>query len=143
MSFLPRGEQGTPLLAEQGDNLPQGLGLQLQPFTQASGAEEAGITAADRPTVAAARAVTERTGTPAVAIQLPDGHIVTGKTSSLLGASSAALLNALKYLARIPDKIDLISPEVIAPKKDDLFVAVPGHSCKIYRARFVRDRKRY
>ncbi len=77
--------------------------------------EEAGITAADRPTVAAARAVTERTGTPAVAIQLPDGHIVTGKTSELLGASSAALLNALKYLARIPDKIDLISPEVIAP----------------------------
>jgi uncharacterized protein (UPF0371 family) len=77
--------------------------------------EEAGITAAERPAVAAARAVTERTGTPAVAIQLPDGHIVTGKTSELLGASSAALLNALKYLARIPDKIDLISPEVIAP----------------------------
>ena len=63
----------------------------------------------------AARAVADRTGTPSVAIQLPDGHIVTGKTSNLLGASSAALLNALKYLARIPDKIDLISPEVIAP----------------------------
>jgi uncharacterized protein (UPF0371 family) len=77
--------------------------------------EEASITAADRPTVAAARAVADRTGTPSVAIQLPDGHIVTGKTSNLLGASSAALLNALKYLARIPDKIDLISPEVIAP----------------------------
>jgi uncharacterized protein (UPF0371 family) len=77
--------------------------------------EEAGITAADRPTVATARAVADRTGTPSVAIQLPDGHIVTGKTSNLLGASSAALLNALKYLARIPDKIDLISPEVIAP----------------------------
>ena len=76
---------------------------------------EAGITVAERPPVAAARAVTERTGTPAVAIQLPDGHIVTGKTSELLGASSAALLNALKYLARIPDKVDLISPEVIAP----------------------------
>ena len=38
---------------------------------------------------------------------------------------------------------DVITGEVIAPKKDDLFVAVPGHSCKIYRARFVRDRKRY
>ena len=38
---------------------------------------------------------------------------------------------------------DVITGEVIAPKKDDLFVAVPGHSCKIYRARFVRDRKKY
>ena len=38
---------------------------------------------------------------------------------------------------------DVITGESIAPKKDDLFVAVPGHSCKIYRARFVRDRKRY
>ena len=77
--------------------------------------EEAGVTAADRPVISAARAVSDRTGGPAVAIQLPDGNIVTGKTSELLGASSAALLNALKYLARIPDKIDLISPEVIAP----------------------------
>ena len=50
-----------------------------------------------------------------MAIQLPDGHIVTGKTTELLGASSAALLNALKYLARVPDEINLISPEVIAP----------------------------
>ena len=77
--------------------------------------EEAGVTMADRPVIGAARAVAERTGGPAVAIQLPDGHVVTGKTSELLGASSAALLNALKYLARIPDKIDLISPDVIAP----------------------------
>ena len=77
--------------------------------------DEAGVTEGDRPVIAAARAVSERTGGPAVAIQLPDGHIVTGKTSELLGASSAALLNALKYLCRIPDKIDLISPEVIAP----------------------------
>ena len=77
--------------------------------------EEAGITATERPAVAAARSVAERTGGPAVAIQLPDGHTVTGKTTELLGASSAALLNALKYLARIPDEINLISPEVIAP----------------------------
>ena len=77
--------------------------------------EEAGVTEADRPVIAAARAVAERTGGPAVAIQLPDGHIVTGKTTELLGASSAALLNALKYLANIPDEIKLISPEVIEP----------------------------
>ena len=38
---------------------------------------------------------------------------------------------------------DVITGETIAPKKDDLFVCVPGHSCKIFRAKFVRDRKRY
>ncbi len=77
--------------------------------------DEAGITEDDRPVVPASRAVAERTGSPAVAIQLPDGHVVTGKTTDLLGASSAALLNALKYCAGIPDSIDLISPGVIKP----------------------------
>ncbi len=76
---------------------------------------EAGVSETDRPVVTAARGVAECTGRPAVAIQLPDGHVITGKTSDLLGASSAALLNALKYLANIPDEIKLISPEVIEP----------------------------
>ncbi len=76
---------------------------------------EAGVTLTDRPVVGAARAVAKRTDAPAVAIQLSDGHIVTGKTTELLGASSAALLNALKYLARIPDEVNLISPTVIEP----------------------------
>ena len=40
---------------------------------------------------------------------------MTGKTSNLLGASSAALLNALKELAGIPDEVKLIAPEVIEP----------------------------
>ena len=57
----------------------------------------------------------EKTGGPAVAIELNDGRIVTGRTSSLLGASSAALLNALKVLAGIDDSIHLISPTVIEP----------------------------
>ncbi|MBO5879370.1 MAG: DUF1846 domain-containing protein [Clostridia bacterium] len=57
----------------------------------------------------------ENGGTPAVAIELNDGRIVTGKTSSLLGASSAALLNALKALAGIDDNADIISPEILAP----------------------------
>ena len=75
--------------------------------------EEAGIRETDRVAVPAARA--ERTGRPATAIRLPDGHIVTGKTTDLLGSSSAALLNALKYITGIPDSVDLISPEVIRP----------------------------
>lgn len=57
----------------------------------------------------------EETGAPAVAIEMPDGTIITGKTSSLLGASSACLLNALKYLGGIPKDVTLISPEIIEP----------------------------
>ncbi len=52
---------------------------------------------------------------PGAAIELPDGKIVTGKTSDLLGSCSAALLNALKALAGIDDGIHLISPSIIEP----------------------------
>ena len=69
----------------------------------------------ERRCVAPAIRKSEETGTPAVAIELNDGQIVTGKTSSLLGASSAALLNAIKAVAGIPDGMDVISPEVIEP----------------------------
>ena len=68
-----------------------------------------------RKTVPAALEVARRTNQPATAIELPDGRVVTGKTSSLLGASSAALLNALKTLSDIPDELKLISPSVIEP----------------------------
>ena len=68
-----------------------------------------------RPVVGAALRRAEETGAPAVAIEMPDGTIITGKTSSLLGASSACLLNALKYLGGIPKDVTLISPEIIEP----------------------------
>ena len=74
-----------------------------------------GLTADDRPVVGAALKRAEETGAPAVAIEMPDGTIITGKTSSLLGASSACLLNALKYLGGIPKDVTLISPEIIEP----------------------------
>ncbi len=73
------------------------------------------ITAEDRPVIGAALKRAEETGGPAVALELPDGRIVTGKTSSLLGASSACLLNALKILAGIDKKLPLIAPGVIEP----------------------------
>ncbi len=76
---------------------------------------QAGITADDRPVVAAALQKAEETDGPAVAFQMPDGKIITGKTSSLLGASSACLLNVLKAFAGIPDDVMLISPEIIEP----------------------------
>lgn len=68
-----------------------------------------------RPCVPPAMAIAAETDKPAAAIELPDGHIVTGKTTDLMGASSAALLNALKYLADIRDCIKLITPAVIEP----------------------------
>jgi uncharacterized protein (UPF0371 family) len=47
------------------------------------------------------------------ALQLPDGRIVTGKNSRLLHAATAAVLNAAKALAGLPDPIHLLSPIVI------------------------------
>ena len=55
------------------------------------------------------------TGMPAAAMELPDGTIVTGRTSDMLGASSALLMNALKKLAGMPDEMHLISPVVLDP----------------------------
>ena len=75
----------------------------------------AGVSVDDRPVVAAALKRAEATEMPAAAIELPDGRVITGKTSSLLGASAAALLNALKALGGIDHKILLISPNVIEP----------------------------
>ena len=68
-----------------------------------------------RKTVPAARAKAAETGAPAAAIELPDGRLVTGKTSGLMGAACAALLNAIKLSAGIDDRVNLISPMVLAP----------------------------
>ncbi|MBQ8762809.1 MAG: DUF1846 domain-containing protein [Clostridia bacterium] len=77
---------------------------------------QAGIGVEDRKVIKAALDRSSETeGQPAVAIELPDGKIVTGKTSNLLGASSAALLNAAKYLAGLPEDLLMISPSIIEP----------------------------
>ena len=73
------------------------------------------ISKEDRPVVSAALAKAKESGSPAAAIELDDGRIITGKTSSLLGCSAAMLLNALKAYAGIEDGLHLISPEVITP----------------------------
>lgn len=77
--------------------------------------EQAHISAKDRQVAVAAIKRANETGGPALAIELQDGAIITGKTSSLLGASSAMLLDALKHLAKIPDEVRLLSPMVIEP----------------------------
>ncbi len=67
------------------------------------------------PAVSAALIRAEATGGPAGAVTLDDGRIITGKTSALLGASSALLLNTLKALAGIDKEKDIISAEVLEP----------------------------
>ena len=73
------------------------------------------LSVTDRAVVSPAIRRAEETGRPAAAIELSDGTIITGKTGDLLGPSSAALLNALKYLAGISHDTMILSPESIAP----------------------------
>ena len=77
--------------------------------------KQAKITPADRKVTVAAMDRANKLGVPTAAMELPDGTIVTSKTSDLLGASAALLLNALKQLAQIDHDRKLISPEVIEP----------------------------
>ncbi len=77
--------------------------------------QKTGLTSDMRPVVGAARAKAEETEAPALAVELPDGRIITGKTSDLMGPSAAVVLNALKALAGIEPDEDLISPTVIEP----------------------------
>jgi len=77
--------------------------------------KQAGVSLSDRKVAAIAIERAESSGKEACAIQLVDGRCVTGITSPLLGASSAALLNALKVITGIDDEIHLMSPDVIEP----------------------------
>ncbi len=76
---------------------------------------KAGVTEEDRKVVNAARAYAEKTNGPAAAIELPDGQLITGRTSDLIGACTAMLLNALKTLGGIDDAAKLLDPANITP----------------------------
>ena len=73
------------------------------------------LSPADRRPVAPALERAAKTGGPAVAIELNDGTIITGKTGDLLGASAAALMNSLKHLAGLPHELKVLSPESLSP----------------------------
>ena len=77
--------------------------------------KQANVTIDERKVVGAALEREKETNAPAAAMELPDGTILTGRTSNLLGASSALLLNALKYFGGISDDVLLMSPHVIEP----------------------------
>ena len=76
---------------------------------------QAGVNASLSPARSAALLKEETTGGPAGAMVLPDGSVVTGKTSTLLGAASSLLMNALKGVAGVDDTKDVISDEAIEP----------------------------
>ena len=96
-------------------SLRQGLSEQEEVFKLELLMNQIGLKPESRAVVPAALARAEETGAPAVAMELPNGKLVTGKTSPLLGASSACLLNALKCLGGIPEDVLLISPNIIEP----------------------------
>ncbi|MBO4562255.1 MAG: DUF1846 domain-containing protein [Clostridia bacterium] len=75
----------------------------------------AGVSVEDRPVVAAALKRAEETGAPAMAVELPDGRTITGKTGEFVGPAAGAILNSLKALAGINKNIDLLSPVVLEP----------------------------
>ena len=77
--------------------------------------KQAKITTDNRKVTVAAKKLSEQLGVPAAAIELPDGKIITAKTSDLLGPCAALLLNAVKYLANIDHHEKLILPEFIEP----------------------------
>lgn len=77
--------------------------------------KQAHVAVTDRKVVPAALKRAQLTGAPAAALELPDGRMITGKTSDLLGPCSALLLNALKTLGGLPDDRHVISPASIEP----------------------------
>ncbi|MBR3148567.1 MAG: DUF1846 domain-containing protein [Eubacterium sp.] len=93
---------------------------------------QAGISVEDRACTVAARKLAKETAQPAAAIELNDGTVITGKTSELLGCSSAMLLNALKHLAGIDDEILLILPEVIKPVQKLKVNYLGGHNPRLH-----------
>ena len=79
---------------------------------------KAKITVRDRVVAVAADERAEKLGVPCAAIELADGSVITSKTSDLLGASAALLINALKHLAGVAHEVKLIKPEAIVPIQD-------------------------
>lgn len=73
------------------------------------------VSVEDRVVYGACMEKQNKVGVPVSAIELLDGRVITGKTSELFESQSAMILNALKYLANIPDGEKLLLPESIVP----------------------------
>ena len=80
--------------------------------------QQCGLTTDMRSTVIPALEKSKKEGVPACAIEIPDGRIVTGKASTLMSATAAAVLNAIKVMADIDiDKL-LMQPQILEPLLD-------------------------
>ena len=90
------------------------------------------LTTDDRRTTVAARERKEKEGTPAAAMELADGTIITGHTSALLGPSAALLLNATKHLAGIDHSVKLIAQEYIEPIQYTKTHLLHGHNPRLH-----------
>lgn len=77
--------------------------------------EELNLKASDRKVVEPARNTAETKGTPVVAIELDDGTIITGKSTKIMDATAAVLMNALKHYAKIDDNVHLLAPAILDP----------------------------
>lgn len=113
-------------------NARQGMGEQADVARIELLMKQVGTSVKERAVVAAALQKAEISGGPATAIELPDGRIVTGKTSSLLGASSSLLLNCLKELAGIPDEVNLIPPTIIEPIQELKTKIMGNHNPRLH-----------
>lgn len=80
--------------------------------------DELDIVPEDRPVVKPALEIEKMTGNPGAALQLHDGTIITGKSKEVFGCASASVVNALKYLAGIDDKLELIPKNLMDPVQD-------------------------
>jgi uncharacterized protein (UPF0371 family) len=94
--------------------------------------QQVGCTPEDREVYCLAMEKAAQTGAPAMAIQLPDGRTVTGKTSDLLGPASAALMNALKLAAGIDDGEELVSASAIEPIQTLKTKYLGGHNPRLH-----------
>ena len=97
------------------DGLTDGTRTEEEVFKIQLLMKQAKISPEDRTVTVAAKERAEKTSAPAAAMELENGQIITGKTSDLLGASAALLLNALKELAGLPHDLHVISPASIEP----------------------------
>ena len=93
---------------------------------------ESGVGPGDRRVALVARKKAEETGAPALALELPDGRIVTGKTSSLFGPSAAVIINALKALGNIDENQYLIDQAYVIPIQELKIENLGNHNPRLH-----------
>ena len=94
--------------------------------------KQAGITTDDRKVTVAAKEKATKSGVISAAIELHDGTIITSKTTSLLGASAALILNAIKHLGNIPHESKLIPVSMIEPIQNMKVFYLKGNNPRLH-----------